>query len=93
MRNRTLILGSERHGFEADEFKHVDELPSSELAPFTGTLVKDLDQSSLITAIDEATRAFFDELGRGDSALAARLTPPLTAFVDASREAALGKNT
>lgn len=93
VRNRTLSLASERHGFEADEFKHVDELPSAERDPLLATLVGDLDRSSLIRAIDLATRAFLDELRRGDPALAARLTPPLSTFVQASREAATPTET
>lgn len=87
LRNRTLSLASERHGLEADEFKHVDDLPTHERDPLLATLVEHLDPSSLIKAMEAATRAFLDELNKGDEALAARLTPPLSAFLQASREA------
>lgn len=86
VRNRTLSLASERHGLEALEVKHVDELPSPERDPLLATLVDRLDSDVLIMAIDVTTRAFLDELRRGDPALADRLTPPLSAFVQASRE-------
>jgi predicted nucleotidyltransferase len=86
IRNRTLTLASERHGHDADEFTRVDELPSQERDPLLGSLVAELDRSSLLTAIDVATRAFLDELRRGDPELADRLDPPLLAFVQASRD-------
>lgn len=88
VRNRTLSLAAERHGFEADEFKQVDELPWHERDPLLASLIGDLNPASLIKAIDVATQAFLVELRRGDTALAARLTPPLSAFVQACREAA-----
>lgn len=86
IRNRTLALASERRGIDADEFKHVDELPAAELEPLTASLVNDLSAASLIEAIDVATRAFLDELRRGDPRLASGLAQPLAAFLDASRE-------
>jgi hypothetical protein len=84
VRNRTLALASERHGSDADEFGHVDELPANERDPLLATLVTDLDRASLLGAIDVATRAFLDELQRGDPSLADRLSQPLTSFVRAS---------
>ena len=93
VRNRTLALASERHGFEADEFRHVDELPSHERDPLLATLVPRVDQSSLINAVDVATRVFLEELQRGDPAIAARLAPPLRELVEACREASIGAET
>lgn len=84
VRTRTLALASERHGFEADEFRHVDDLPPNERDPLLATLVTDLDRASLLRAIEVATRAFLDELERGDPSLARRLSEPLSAFVRAS---------
>lgn len=81
IRNRTLALASERHGHDADEFTHVDELPGRERDGLLGSLVADLDRSSLLAAIEVATRALLDELRRGDRELADRLGPPLLAFV------------
>ena len=86
VRNRTLSLASERHGHDADEFAHVDELHSRERDPLLGSLIAELDRSSLLAAIETATRAFLDELHRGDRELADRLAPPLLAFVQASRD-------
>jgi hypothetical protein len=84
VRNRTLALASERHGSDADEFKHVDDLPPSERDPLLATLVTDLDRASLLAAIELVTRAFLDELERGDPSLARRLSQPLSTFVRAS---------
>lgn len=84
VRTRTLALASERHGFESDEFRHVDDLPADERDPLLATLVTELDRASLLRAIDLATRAFLDELERGDPSLAQRLSEPLSAFVRAS---------
>jgi len=84
VRNRTLALASERHGFDSDEFTHVDELPPDERDPLLATLVTDLDRASLLGAIEVATRAFLDELQRGDPTLAHRLSEPLSTFVRAS---------
>lgn len=84
VRNRTLALASERHGADADEFRHVDDLPPNERDPLLATLVTDLDRASLLGAIDVATRAFLDELQRGDASLADRLSGPLSTFVRAS---------
>ena len=84
VRTRTLALGSERHGFDSDEFRHVDDLPPNERDPLLATLVTELDRASLLGAIDLATRAFLAELERGDPSLAQRLSEPLSAFVRAS---------
>ena len=88
VRNRTLSLASERHGHDADEFAHVDSLPSGDRDPLLPSLVVSLDRDSLLGAIEVATRAFLAELRRGDHELAGRLEPPLLEFVGASRRAA-----
>jgi hypothetical protein len=84
VRNRTLSLASERHGWDADEFTRVDELPSPERDPLRASLVADLDRATLLQAIEVATRAFLAELRRGNRDLAERLEAPLIAFVEAS---------
>ncbi|MBA2264228.1 MAG: hypothetical protein H0W10_06180 [Chloroflexi bacterium] len=86
VRNRTLALASERHGLEADEFKHVDELPAEERDPMLASLVTDLERAPLMVGIEVAARAFLDELRRGDPALADRLAGPLLLFVHGSQE-------
>ncbi len=88
VRNRTLSLASERHGHEADEFARVDDLPTGERDPLVASLVGELERNVLLAAIEVATEAFLEELGRGDRELADRLGPPLRAFIQASREAA-----
>lgn len=85
IRNRTLALASERHGDDAEEFTHVDELPAEEVQPLSKTLVADLERNTLLTAIDLATRAFLDELRRGSPDLADRLSDPLLTVVRASQ--------
>jgi hypothetical protein len=85
VRNRTLSLASERHGFDADEFARVDDLPATETAALEATLVSNLDREALLGAIDLATHAFLDELGRHDRALADRLAEPLLEIVAASK--------
>jgi predicted nucleotidyltransferase len=84
IRNRTLALASERHGHDADELAHVDDLPAHERDPLLASLIGELDRAALIAAIEVATQAFLDELERGDRELAERLGPPLLAFVQAS---------
>jgi hypothetical protein len=86
IRNRTLSLASERHGHDADEFARVDDLPDGERDPLLASLIDDLDRDALLAAIAVATQAFLDELRRGDRELAERLTSPLLAFVQASRQ-------
>lgn len=86
IRNRTLALASERHALDADDFKHVDDLPPLERDPLLASLIADLERESLLRAIEVATRAFLDELRRGDPALADRLGQPLLTFVHASRD-------
>ena len=85
VRTRTLGLASERHGWEADEFARVDELPAPERDPLLASLVNELEPVSLLRAIEVATRAFLDELRGGDPGLADRLELPLLTFVEASR--------
>jgi len=81
VRNRTLALASERHGHDADEFRYVDELPADERDPLLASLVSELDRDSLLDALDVATRAFLDELRRGDPALADRLGAALNTML------------
>lgn len=85
IRNRTLSLASERHGWDSDDFTRVDDLPSDEVQVVEGTLIATLDADSLLGAVDVATRAFLDELGRHDRALADRLSEPLLDLVATSR--------
>jgi predicted nucleotidyltransferase len=84
IRNRTLSLASERHGWDADDFTRVDDLPADEIRLVEDTLVASLDREALLGAIDVASRAFLDELGRHDRALADRLSEPLLDLVTAS---------
>jgi predicted nucleotidyltransferase len=84
IRNRTLSLASERHGWDPAEFVFVDDLPAEEIGGLLPTLVGDLEPSSLIDAVDAATRAFLAELRQGDRELADRLGPTLLAIVSAA---------
>jgi hypothetical protein len=85
IRNRTLALASERHGQDADDAGHVDDLPPDELEPLARTLLTSLDEDSLLEAIEADTRAFLAELRRGDADLADRLSEPLLLLVTAER--------
>ena len=85
IRNRTLSLASERHGWDADDFTRVDDLPPPERDALSGSLVSVLEPFALLEAIDAATEAFLAELGRGDADLADRLSVPLRTVVAASR--------
>lgn len=85
VRNRIVALACERRGLDPDEFKHADELPAEEQDPLLASLVVDLSTSSLIAALEVATRAFLDELRRGDPELADRLGEPLRGYVEAAR--------
>lgn len=87
VRNRTLALACERHGLDADEFKHTDELLAEERDALLASLVSDLSSSSLLAAVEVAARAFLDELQRGEPALADQLRKPLFAYIEATREA------
>ena len=88
IRNRTLSLASERHGFDAEDFARVDDLPSSEVSVLEATLVAALERQVLLDAIDRATSAFLDELGRHDRALADRLAEPLLEVISDSKASA-----
>jgi hypothetical protein len=74
-------LAQERHGFYADYFDYVDDLPDGELALLEDTLVASLEPESLLAAIEVATGAFLVELRRGEPALCDRLEGPLLEFV------------
>jgi predicted nucleotidyltransferase len=86
IRNRTLTLASERRGFDADDFVHVDDLPGDETKSLEATLVGTLEPEGVLDAIDRATRAFLAELGRHDHDLSERLAEPLLAIVGSSKE-------
>ena len=81
MRNRTLGLAQERHMWTADFFDRVDDLPDDELEPLQATLVATLEPGMLLNAIEAATRAFLEELRRGEENLAGRLEGPLLELV------------
>lgn len=86
IRNRTLALASERHGWDSEDFTRVDDLPAGEVRMVQDTLIATLDGGTLLGAVDVATRAFLDELGRHDRALADRLSEPLLDLVTTSRQ-------
>lgn len=86
IRNRTLALASERHGFDSDDFTRVDDLPAEETSPMEATLVPNLRTDVLLEAIDRATRGFLDELRRHDRDLADRLTEPFNAILKGARD-------
>lgn len=85
IRNRTLALASERHGHDSQDAAHVDDLPPDDLEPMIRTLVADLDATTLLAAIETATRAFLTELRRGDPELADGLSEPLLLLVTEER--------
>jgi hypothetical protein len=87
IRNRTLSLASERHGWDADDFTRVDDLPLDERDVLRASLVSVLEPPALLDAIAAATEAFLAELRRGDSDLAERLAIPLRTIMSASRDA------
>jgi hypothetical protein len=86
IRNRTLALASERHGWDAEDFTRVDDLPPDEVGTIEDTLIATLDGDALLAAVDLAARAFLAELDRHDRSLAERLSEPLLALVTASRQ-------
>jgi Streptomycin adenylyltransferase len=86
VRNRTLSLASERHGFDATEFRYVDDLPPAEWKPLDTSMVDRLEPASLLEALEVCTHAFLTELGRGDPQLEDRLRSPLTGWLEATRE-------
>lgn len=86
IRNRTLALASERHGWDAQDFARVDDLPADETRTIEDTLIASLGRDALLGAVDVAARGFLDELGRHDRALADRLSEPLLEVVAASRQ-------
>lgn len=92
IRNRTLSLASERHGWDSDDFTRVDDLPADEIRSVEDTLVATLDRGALLGAVERATDAFLDELGRHDRPLADRLSAPLLDLVKASRKQANGED-
>jgi hypothetical protein len=82
IRNRTLALASERHGYDSEDAARVDDLPPHELDALTRTLVGRPDAAALLAAIALATDAFLNELRRGEPALAERLAEPLAAILE-----------
>lgn len=81
IRDRTLTMAAERNGLVADEFKGVDDLPAAEREPLEAALVASLDPAELRRALDAATRAFLDEVRRGDAQAADRLEPALLEYL------------
>jgi predicted nucleotidyltransferase len=92
VRTRTLSLASERHGFDADDFAHVDELPAGETRPLESALVGALGRDALVQAIERATRAFLVELRRHDRGLADRLNTPFASLLEATQAARAGED-
>ena len=88
IRTRTLALASERHGFDSEDFTRVDDLPADETSALEAALVPSLSREVVLDAIDRANRAFLDELGRHDRALAEQLAEPLLAIVSESKDSA-----
>ena len=86
VRNRTLALASERHGWDSDDFTRVDDLPTDEIGALEDSLVATLDRNALLRAVDVTTGAFLTELGRHDRALADRLAEPLLDLIATSRQ-------
>ncbi len=86
IRNRTLALASERHGYASDDFTRVDDVPADETSPMEATLVPNLRTDVLLEAINRATRGFLDELRRHDRDLADRLTEPFNAILKGERD-------
>ena len=82
IRNRTLALASERHGFDSEDAAHVDDLPPGDLDAVTRTLVSTPDAAALLGAVALATDAFLSELRRGEPALAERLAEPLAVILE-----------
>jgi predicted nucleotidyltransferase len=82
VRNRTLVLSSERRGWYAEFHDYTDDLPPAERDPLEETLVGSLKPQLLLEALQVATRAFVSELEKGDPELAAKLKEPLLGFVD-----------
>ncbi|MDX6510725.1 MAG: hypothetical protein QOE36_229 [Gaiellaceae bacterium] len=77
IRDRTLTMAAERHGLIADEFKGIDDLPAEELGPLEATLAASLEPAELRRVLLVVTRAFIDEVRRGDEEAAKRLEPAL----------------
>ena len=86
VRNRTLALASERHGWDSDDFTRVDDPPTDEIGALEDSLVATLDRNALLRAVDVTTGAFLTELGRHDRALADRLAEPLLDLIATSRQ-------
>ena len=82
VRNQTLSLASERHGWDADEFARVDDLPAPERDPLLASLVGSFDEDALRASLRAATEAFRVELARGKPELAKRLEQPLRLYVE-----------
>ena len=86
VRNRALALAQQRHGYDADSFDNVDDLPDEEVAAFHPTLVASLEPAALLEALEAAMRCLVTELRRGDRELADRLEQPLLEFVAVVRD-------
>jgi hypothetical protein len=51
VRNRTLALASERHGWDALDLTRADDMPADEVDSLTRTLITSLDRDTLLAAI------------------------------------------
>lgn len=80
VRNRTLRLAQERHGYWADFFDYADELPAEERS-LEAAIVRSVDPEELLRALEAATLGLIAELRRGDETLAEKLEKPLLEFV------------
>lgn len=80
IRDHTLALACLRLGEEAVYGRGVDRLPATVTGPLTDALVRSLDEPELRRALAVATACLIGELEAWDSALCARLKPPLREF-------------
>jgi predicted nucleotidyltransferase len=85
VRNRTLRLASERHGWYAEFFDYVDDLDPVERDLLLGSLVGELTADRLLAAVEASTEGYLAELRRGAPELADQLTPALQEFVRIAR--------
>ena len=80
LRHQALALACLRLGENAHYARGTDRLPAAVTQPYTGTLVRSLDEAELRRALSVATACFISELEAWDAELCARLRPPLQEF-------------